>query len=655
MFEDILRLTLAEADGGRAMIDLVKRWTIDRLFSFRGMLESCRYDVEKMKEYGFDDARVEKFPADGRSTFGYWRMPYAWDPVDAKLTIVSPASQAGKVLAHYASLPCSLTMWSPPTPKKGVQGEVVALERGDRDEDYAGLRVKGKFVLTNLRGEAVRGQAVRRGAIGLISDVCRHPYEMPDAVDWMNAWSEDPCGWGLTRGERNLIGFNISHRAGRELRKLMETDGRVRLHAVVDAKIYEGVMPVATGLVRGRTSEEVLTLGHGAEQGAVDNSSGCACMLEALRVIAELVRSGKLPRPRRGIRMLITWEIYATLAFVEKHRGRIARTVAGLCLDSVAVRRGIPGAPPVLYRNPASNAAFTDTFMKLLAESLWTNRRSDRPWLDRDFGMTDNVIADASIGVPTAWLGTAEHRYWHTNEDTPEQVDAEALREVSAYTATYLYFLANAGEAEAAWLAAAAAADHRGKMARAGFELACVLRDATGAGDLAAKLAAARERVGFLHALARTSVDSVRRLAPGRKGRAGRAVEEAKTLVNHAAYAEYHSLEGAASAVAAERGWKPVEPPVEDDAETTQAAKMIVARTRIGPIAFDGIPLAKRRGLDDSRWGSPLMTVLFWCDGRRTLAEAVKLASQETTRKLSGIVWQIRKCAKLGLVTIRRA
>jgi len=653
MFEDILKLVLAEADGSRAMDDLVRRWRIDRWFSFSGMLKSCEYSAQKMKEYGFDEAHVEKFPADGRTTFGYWRMPYAWDPVDARLTVLAPESHAGKVLAHYRSLPCSLTMWSPATPKSGVEGEVVALERGDRDADYRGVRVRGRFLLTNLRGEAVRNQAIRRGAVGVISDVSRWPDEMPDAVDWMNAWSSDPRGWGLTAHERNVVGFNVSHRAGRELRELIER-GPVRLRATVDARIYRGVMPVATGLIRGRTAEEVLTLGHGAEQGAADNASGCACMLEALRVLAELIRRRKLARPRRGIRMLVSWEIYATLAFVETHRPRIDRTVAGLCLDSIGEKQAVVRAPLGLHGNPASGAAFTDTLMKLLAEKVWANPREVFRWALGDFAMTDNVIAEPSVGVPTPLLSTLGDHYWHTSEDTPDKMDVRALRDISAYTATYLYFLADAGEKEAAWLARAVSADHRAAIARAGFELAGSLAGAVSGRDLAARLADARQRIDYLSTLAKMSLDSVGRLLPKRSERVEETLAEASAMLGEAVCAEHRQMDGAARGAASHKGWKLAERSRKADPEMSAAARMIVRQTRIGPIAFDGIPLAKRKGLDDNRWGSPLQTVIRWCNGKRTLAEAMRLASGEMQRKTTGIVPQVRRCAKLGLVKVTR-
>ncbi|HUU43935.1 MAG TPA: DUF4910 domain-containing protein, partial [Planctomycetota bacterium] len=536
MFRKIMKLARAEADGARAFNDLVKRWTIDRWFSFSGMLASCEYSAGVMREYGFDEAAVERYPADGRTTFGCWRMPLAWDPTDATLTIVSPDAQSDKVLVHYKSLPCGLAMWTPSTSKKGVTGEVVAFERGDRDSDYRGVPVKGKFILTNLRGSAVRNQAIKRGALGVISDVCRHPYDLPDAVDWMNAWSEDPSGWGLTRDEKTIIGFQISRRQGESLRRLI-AKGPVRLHAVVDTKIYKGEMPVATGLIRGRTREEVLTLGHGAEQGANDNASGCACMLEALRILKTLINAGKLKRPRRGIRMLITWEIYATLAFFAKHKGLAGRTVASICLDSVGERPGGTNPAIALSGNMESNASYTDAFRKVLAEAMWPGETSPFRWTPKPFGLTDSVTSDPSIGIPTMWLGQVHHHRWHTSEDTPDRIDPETLAQVAAYTATFLYFFADADEGEAVWLAEAVSSDARQQLAAAGLEQSGKILAAENARALRAALAAAITRVDYVASVNEMTVDSVKRLAP-RSSLVGRALDEGVTMVEDALAAE---------------------------------------------------------------------------------------------------------------------
>ncbi len=655
MFDNILKLVLSEMDADRAFNDLVARWEIDRWFSFSGMLRSCEYDVAKMVEYGFDDARVEKYPADGKTQFGYWTMPLAWDPVDATLTITSPASRAGKVLASYKSIPCSLVMWTPSTPKGGIEGEIVAMERGDSDEDYAGVNVKGKFLLTSRRAAAVRAQAIKRGALGIISDTSRWPHEMPDAVDWMNAWSEDPCGWGLLAGDNNILAFNISHRRGRELRALCGR-GAVRVKAVAQTKLYKGAFPAAVGAIAGTTNEEVLTLGHGAEQGAVDNSSGCSVMLEALRILKTLIDAGKLPRPKRTIRMLVSWEVYATLAFVAKHRARAKRTVAAVCIDSVAGSQRINATPLGLHRNPHANSSCTDTLMALIAEKTWPAPDRRHYWCVAPYSMTDNVTAHPGIGIPTPWLGMIGHRQWHTNMDTPDKVDVEALGRISALVAAYLYFLANAGEREASWMADATSADWRMQLARAGVELSASLDKSPDAAALARTQAAGLERVEYLRMLGKKAIVSSRRFSAKKSAFLDRDVDQAVNMLNEAANDEREHVESTGREIAERNGWRLALPDAEPSDEMKRAAAMIVERAEMGPIAFDGIPLSKRVDLDDTRWGGQIQTVLMWCDGKRTLAEAVRLASLEASGPMGkDIVDQIERCAKLGLVRIRKA
>ena len=58
------------------------------------------------------------------------------------------------------------------------------------------------------------------------------------------------------------------------------------------------------------------------------------------------------------------------------------------------------------------------------------------------------------VNIPTVWgysgSGVQTH---HNSEDTPDRVDPRSLRDISAVIAVYLYYLANAGEPEALWLA----------------------------------------------------------------------------------------------------------------------------------------------------------------------------------------------------------
>src|SRR2546429_208154 len=67
---------------------------------------------------------------------------------------------------------------------------------------------------------------------------------------------------------------------------------------------------------------------------------------------------------------------------------------------------------------------------------------------------TDTYLSEPMINVPTVWAysgsGVETH---HNSEDTPDRVDSRSLRDVATVNAAYLYYLANASEPEAMWLA----------------------------------------------------------------------------------------------------------------------------------------------------------------------------------------------------------
>ena len=77
----------------------------------------------------------------------------------------------------------------------------------------------------------------------------------------------------------------------------------LRVRATVDSRYYEGSYPWVTGVVGASAGdEEVLLLGHTSEQGAQDNATGVAAMIEAVAACNRLIVEGKLARPRRSIR-----------------------------------------------------------------------------------------------------------------------------------------------------------------------------------------------------------------------------------------------------------------------------------------------------------------------------------------------------------------
>jgi hypothetical protein len=223
---------------------------------------------------------------------------------EATLEIVEPeVAPDMRVLADYRKVPTSVVMWSGPTPKGGVITEVV-LHNGALN----GVDVKGKLVLA---ARASKTALARAGALGLISDNTENP-DLMDERGWVNSFGDN--GWSFTKGSSPLVGFSISPRGSRLLRELLKK-GPVKVRAIVDSRYYEGVDPYVAGVIRrtdGLNAEEVLSLGHLYEYGAQDNATGVASIIGAAATLNRLINTGKLPRPRRTIRVLAMGECYGT-------------------------------------------------------------------------------------------------------------------------------------------------------------------------------------------------------------------------------------------------------------------------------------------------------------------------------------------------------
>src|SRR5262249_39325247 len=60
-----------------------------------------------------------------------------------------------------------------------------------------------------------------------------------------------------------------------------------------------------------------------------------------------------------------------------------------------------------------------------------------------------------------------------------------------------------------------------------------------------------------------------------------------------------------------------------------EADRMIVTRKRIGSLPLDDLPEDQREGFPSGAWSTVPTIALYWCDGRRTLAEVIRLTEME--------------------------
>jgi hypothetical protein len=595
-------------DAMRVMRDV---YSTDRDFTFPRFHQTAEYLKKKMHEAGLAKVEVVNTPADGVTQVGYWTMPLAWDARSARLEILDESvPAASRVLADYRRVPASLGMWSGPTPPAGVTAEIVEIKKADvRNLDKMDLR--GKLSLTEENPANLKWLLVRAGALGAINTFTENP-DLRDGRQWINAWGDD--GWAFLKRSAPLLCFSITPRQAELVRGLLAR-GPVRVKAVVDTRYYSGSYPYVTGVIEGTGPEEVLTLGHTSEQGAQDNATGVAATLEALATLRRLIAAGSLPRPKRSIRVLSMGEMYGSMHYVQNHRDRIRRTVAAMCVDTPAASYDLPGTEYTFYMNPHVAKDFTDAFiLKVASQHLTTVKR---PWHEKEFTTgTDTYLAEPMVGIPTVWgysgSGVETH---HNSEDTPDRVDPRSLRDISVIDAAFLYFIANAGEEEALLLARLS--EDRGREQ--------------------IRKAATADQVAYSVDRESQAVSSVLRLVPESRRDAVKKTLE-PMLDGLRRFGESRSREA--------------KPAAAGDPRAAEAARIVVKRKRFGTLPLDDLPHEKWEGYPSGAWAAIPTIALYWCDGRRNLAEVARLTRLELGPTDFDFIGYFRFLARHGYVEI---
>jgi hypothetical protein len=611
-------------------MDFMRRvYSTDRWFNFEKFGETAEYLKGAMQQMGLGRVEIGLPPADGVTQAGFWTMPLAWDVKEARLEIIDPALPASsRVLCDYQKVPTALGEWSGSTPPGGITAEVVEVKPWPPDK-IATMDLRGKLALTDENPAEIKWALVKAGALGAINASTENP-SLQDARQWMNAWGD--YGWAFIKGSTPLLCFSITPREARRVRMLLAQRGVVRVRAIVDSRYYSGVYPYTTGVIPGSGSEEVLALGHTSEEGAGDNASGVAALMEAMATLNRLIMAGKLPKPKRSIRILAMPEMYGSMYYIKTHPERIHHTIAALCLDTPAGKYDLAGSIYTFYLNPGVASSYTDAFILKVADEYFS--RIKRPWRWHPFATgTDSYLGDPTIGVPTVWAysGNDVNTPHHSSADTPDRVDPKSLRDLSTVSAAYLYYLANAGEPEAMWLAEIAQDRGYDQILEAARLSVDRINRTANIRELGLILEEGLEQIQYAVGRQSQAVLSTLQLVSG---------EQRETL-KKSIVPLTEELKGFARGqakrlrvLAAERGKSlgfpsSVAPFALPAPQRAVASTIVVKRKRFGTIPLDRIAPDQRQGYPSGAWDLVPIIALYWCDGHRNLAEVIHLTQME--------------------------
>jgi aminopeptidase YwaD len=412
-----------------------------------GTFREGQYVLDKLNEYGIKDAKIERF--EGGET---------WDGIKGELWEVSPFR---KKLADYDDIALSLAQGSKPA---DVTAELVWVEEG-LEKDFEGLDVKGKIVVTSGSVGRAHNLAVKNGAVGVVAFGSSRELTAPLAI---------PAS-GI-RGSNATFGFYLTPRAGYKLRDRLVHGEKITVHAVVESETLKYDLQVPNCVILGTdpNAGEVILSAHIYEgytkQGANDNVSGSAVILEVARSLHQMYEDGRLERPKRGIRFVWVPEYSGTIPWVNAHKDIMDETLCNINLDMVGLHLKSNNSFFSLMRTTYGNPHYINdvmenyfVYMGEVNREILANRSAakianqvvapsgtDDPFyyqIEQHYGASDHEVFNHwSTHVPGVMLITWPDLYYHTSEDITNKLDATQLKRAAVIAAAGAYTVASADE-----------------------------------------------------------------------------------------------------------------------------------------------------------------------------------------------------------------
>jgi len=319
-----------------------------------------------------------------------------------------------------------------------VAGQLVYAGQGN-PEDFQALRETGaalrdRIVLMRTNRPYLAGRYARAdGAVGIVV-ISDSPFgtirQMTSQMGY--AQGEDLAAFGLP-----IPGVIVSREDGERLLSLLSAgpvEGRIEHHSTVQIRRSHNVVGCQWG--KDRRERSLLMGAHYDTQfgldGAWDNGSGCAALLEIARVCA-----GSAARRTRIFCAFGGEEIglFGSTAFVQRRAGELASFLAYFNLDSTS------GDVPYTHDLLATGrlAAFARELVTSHSDWQITSFREFTP-LDHEQDSAEFVRQ----GVEAFWAHEEGNAFFHTVYDSLDTVDPAKLARATRVALLPFHYLAHA-------------------------------------------------------------------------------------------------------------------------------------------------------------------------------------------------------------------
>jgi aminopeptidase YwaD len=581
---------------------------------FAGNFFETQVVVRKLKSYGLADVDIATFPGGP-----------AWVAVKGEVWETKPGLQ--KLASINDMLPELLSG----SATSDVTAELVWVGRGTTKE-ITEAKVAGKIVVTDGQLMMAYGVAMQQGALGAIGISLSRPYFDPLQMPWSGIMQRrrprgesGPGQPGAPPGAAQAqaapqppqgFAFQLNAREGDILKRRLIANEKITVHAQVEAKTETADLENVVCTIPGTDPNggEIILSAHLFEgfqkQGANDNISGSATILEVARVLQALIADGRLPRPKRTIRFIWGPEFSGIGEWVRTHPEIMKKTLCNINMDMVGEWLSKNKSFFCLMRTTYGNPHFINDVMENYYRYVGEGNReriqnrsnasgvpvrivapsgADEPFtysIETHYGASDHeVFNDWAVRVPGIMMIAWPDQWYHTSGDVADKSDPTQLKRAAAIGAAGAYTVASADEASAERIAAEIASN---ATRRLGHALVVAL-EALNASTAESFDEDARYARGIVEAAVlneKETLATVAELAPAAPALTGDIAKLAKA-VDAVGAAEQVSLEAHRGATARRLGLK-LQPLAPTDIER-KAAKIVPRPTaKVGQDGYRG-------------------------------------------------------------------
>jgi aminopeptidase YwaD len=485
--------------------------------------------------------------------------------------------------------------------------------------------------------------------------------------------------------------FQLPVREGDILKRRLLANEKITARAQVEAKTQEADLENVVCHIPGTdpAAGEIIFSAHLFEgmqkQGANDNISGSACILEVARVLNTLIADGRLPRPKRTIRFIWGPEFSGIGEWVKANRDIMDRTLCNINMDMVGEWLSKNQSFFCLMRTTYGNPHYINDVMENYYRYVGEGSReriqnrsgaagvpvrivapsgAEEPFLysiETHYGASDHeVFNDWGVGVPGIMMIAWPDKWYHTSGDTADKADPTQLRRATVIGAAGAYTVATADAAGAETLAGEIASNATRRLGHTLVVAMETLNKAT-AETFAEDSAYARGIIEAAVMNEKETLASVLELAPGAAALTGQVAKLAKA-VDGVGAAAIAALDAQRAGVALRLGVKAL-PSAASELEK-RAAKIVprpTAKVKEGGYReyqklLTAVPVGERAKFPVAGKGLALSNpgeVQLLANGRHSALDIKKMLDAQNERRstLQAVINYLEILKAAGLVT----